>query len=80
MRAPGTSEAPASCRSAGQDRRPYGTAPPTPMVWAKTAKPRSASHYPTHRDRGLSFVFECCRFAPGADIFVAAVGQHKDPA
>ena len=23
------SEAPASCRSAGQDRRPYGTAPPT---------------------------------------------------
>jgi hypothetical protein len=24
-----TSEAPASCRSAGQDRRPYGTAPPS---------------------------------------------------
>ena len=26
MRAAGTSEAPAACRSAGQDRRPYGTA------------------------------------------------------
>ena len=29
-RAAGKSEAPASCRSAGQDRRPNGTAPPTP--------------------------------------------------
>ena len=57
------SEAPASCRSAGQDRRPSGTAPPTPAQQAK----RSGSIYrkiDTYNLWPLSSLFR----APGSSI------------